>query len=72
MTVSLLLGNKRFVKFCLLEYGVTDLDLLDMNAKSLFRLMQKWYECPEWYVGPRSKIRDDVKCSLLKGELFFR
>lgn len=72
MTISRLLSNKRFVKFCLLEYGITDLELFDMDIKSLFRLMQKWYECPEWYVGPYGKIRDDVECSLLKGELFFR
>lgn len=69
MTVSRLLSNKRFTKFCSLEYGIELDELLNTSCEYLYELMQKWYECPEVFLGPSGAIREEVEKALVDGKI---
>lgn len=69
MTVAKLLKNKRFLKFCVIEYGIKVDDLIETDGEYLFQLMTYWYECPECYMGPRGVIRGEVEQALSDGKL---
>ncbi len=69
MTIAKLLSNKRFNQFCFFEYGIESSELLDTSCAELYKLMQKWYECPEMLYGPRGAIREEVKRAIADGKL---
>ena len=75
MTVKELIGNKRFVKWCALEYGIDIEQLKTMSKKDIYRYMKMWYYAPEFACGANGNIKEKIGAVLagkdrLKDSLF--
>lgn len=70
MTVKELIGNKRFVKWCALEYGIDIEQLKTMNKKDIYRYMKMWYYAPEFACGAVGAMKEKVG-EVLNGKVAF-